>query len=106
MAAKRRDTKKKPTTKAVIKRRGSAGPMGPAGPPGPEGPPGAPGAPGSPAHNHTSEITMLKAQVDQLVKELQTQLTRIAQIQAQLDHVSTGQASAPKNRRSTDTTEH
>ena len=49
---------------------------------------------------------MLKAQVEQLVKELQTQLTRIGQIQAQLDHFTTGNATEPRNRRSTDRTEH
>ena len=49
---------------------------------------------------------MMRAQIDQLVKELQTQLTRIGQLQAQLDHVETGKASEPKNRRRTDRTEH
>ena len=42
----------------------------------------------------------------QLVKELQVQLTRIAQIQAQLDHLSLSHDSTPRNRRSTDETEH
>lgn len=72
---------------------------------GPQGPPGATGAqgtPGEPGHNHTGEIALMRAQIDQLVKELQTQLTRIAQLQAQLDHLTTGQMSAPKNRRTTD----
>jgi hypothetical protein len=40
--------------------------------------------------------------MDQVIKELQTQLTRIAQMQAQLDHLATGQASEPRNRRATD----
>jgi hypothetical protein len=49
---------------------------------------------------------MLRAQVDQLVREFQTQLTRIGQLQAQLDHVQGGQASQPHNRRRTDHIEH
>jgi len=44
-------------------------------------------------------------QIDQLAKELQTQLTRIGRLQAQLDRVSRGQESKPRNRRSTDRTE-
>jgi hypothetical protein len=49
---------------------------------------------------------MLKAQVEQLTKELQTQLTRIGQMQAQLDRVESGRAAEPQNRRRTDRTEH
>ena len=98
MAAKPRTTRKKTATRAPTQ-RGNAGPIGPAGP---AGPPGVPGAPG---HDHTSEIAVLKAQVEQLVKELQTQLTRIGQIQAQLDHF-TGQPSKPKNRPTPDGPEH
>jgi hypothetical protein len=59
------------------------GPEGPAGPPGPAGP------------DHATDVALLSAQVAQLVKELQTQLTRIAQIQAQLDHVAKLQAPQP-----------
>ena len=84
--------KKQPTA-----RRGARGKTGPVGP---QGPAGAPG------RNHTNEIATLSAQVEQLVKELQTQLTRIAQIQAQLDHIATGQSSSPRNRRRSDETEH
>ena len=86
--------------------RERAGRQGPVGPTGPAGPAGAQGEKGEPGRDHTSEIAVLRAQVELLVKELETQLTRIGQIQAQLDHISTGQSSEPRNRRSTDRTEH
>ena len=54
-------------------RRGKTGPQGPQGPPG---------------RDNSQEIRVLSAQVAQIVKELQTQLVRIAQIQAQLDHLA------------------
>ena len=88
MAAKRQQTPKPPTKRGA---RGRIGPTGPAGPPGPAG------------HNHTSEIAVLKAQVEQLVKELQIQLTRIGQIQAQLDRFTGGESTPePRNRRTSD----
>lgn len=65
--------------------RGARGPIGPAGPAGPRGPAGP---------DHTKAIIALQHQVAQIVRELQTQLTRIAQIQAQLDHVASGQAAS------------
>ena len=64
--------------------RGARGPAGPAGPAGPSGPAGL---------DHTKAILALQQQVGQIVRELETQLTRIAQIQAQLDQVANGQAS-------------
>ena len=82
------------------------GPQGPTGATGERGSQGERGADGASGHNHTDEIATLKAQMDQVVKELQTQLTRIAQMQAQLDHATSGQRTEPKNRRSTDSTEH
>jgi hypothetical protein len=47
----------------------------------------------------------LSAQVSQLVKELQIQLTRIAQIQAQLDRFTRGEPTQ-LSERMTDRTEH
>ena len=64
------------------------------------------GLTGADGRDHSSEIAMLKAQVEQLVKELQTQLTRIGQLQAQLDRVESGRRAEPQNRRSSDRTEH
>jgi hypothetical protein len=55
----------------------------PAGPRGPRGRTGPPGLSGPPGPNHTSEIGVLSAQVAEVIRELQVQLTRIAQIQAQ-----------------------
>jgi hypothetical protein len=76
MAANRRSH-----TKTSIGARGRRGKTGATGPAGPAGPPG---------HDHTHEIALLSAQVAELVKELQAQLTRIAQLQTKLDHL-TGQ---------------
>lgn len=94
------------TAKRPVERRGRTGPRGPQGLPGAIGERGVQGERGTPGVDHSGEIAALKAQVDQLVKELQTQLTRIGQIQAQLDHVTTGRESEPRNRRRTDRTEH
>jgi hypothetical protein len=63
MAAKRRSQTKKPT--------GPRGPRGKAGATGPAGPSGPPG------ENHTNEIALLSAQGADVIRELQTQLTRI-----------------------------
>ena len=67
----------------------------PAGPRGPRGRTGPPGLPGPPGPNHTSEIGVLSAQVAEVIRELQVQLTRIEQIQAQLDQVARGETPQP-----------
>ena len=72
-----------PARPGVAGARGARGPAGPAGPAGPSGPAGL---------DHTKAILALQQQVGQIVRELETQLTRIAQIQAQLDQVANGQA--------------
>lgn len=74
MAAKRTPLRK---TTARIGKRGKAGPRGPRGKTGPKGPPG----------NHARDVARLSAQMEQVVRELQVQLTRIAQIQSQLDRI-------------------
>jgi ribosomal protein L15 len=66
-----------PRRKAITARTSGRGPRGPRGKTGPKGPPG----------NHAREVARLSAQMEQVVKELQTQLTRIAQIQSQLDRI-------------------
>jgi hypothetical protein len=38
---------------------------------------------------------LLSAQVAEVIRELQVQLTRIAQIQSQLDHVAKGETPQP-----------
>jgi hypothetical protein len=48
----------------------------------------------------------LSAQVAALVKELQIQLVRIGQLQAQLDRVTAGLPEPSQSRRSTDRIEH
>ena len=67
---------------------GPAGPPGPAGARGPEGPQGKPGKRG-PKGRATSIDTLeaLDAHIEQINKELHTQLQRMAQIQQQLDEV-------------------
>lgn len=83
MAAKHRSQTQKPT-----------GTRGPRGKTGAAGPPGA---------DHTNAIARLSAQVADIIRELQTQLTRIGQIQAQLDHLALGQARpAPRDPARTD----
>jgi hypothetical protein len=81
MAAKRRALKQQP--------RGPRGPRGKTGPRGKAGPEGPPG------HSHTREIARLSAAIHEIVKELHIQLTRIAQIQAQLDRLASGQPPEP-----------
>ena len=97
---------RKAARKQTPKRRARTGPTGPQGPAGPTGATGATGERGAAGTDHTSEITMMRAQIDQLVKELQTQLTRIGQLQAQLDRVESGRSPEPQNRRSTDRVQH
>ena len=71
-------------------------PSAPTGRRGPRGKPGPAGPPGPPANG---ELHALAAHVAEIVKELHTQLTRIAQIQAQLDRLATGQPPEPVDRR-------
>ena len=80
----------------AAKREKPAGPRGPRGKAGPAGPPGPPGP------NHTNEVALLSAQVAEVIRELQVQLTRIAQIQAQLDHLARGETPHPIARRDSD----
>lgn len=75
MAAKHRGQNKK--------RRGPRGRTGAAGPEGPAGPAG---------RDHATEIASLSEQVAAVMKQLRTQLIRIAQIQVQLDHLARGRA--------------
>jgi hypothetical protein len=70
---------------------GAAGPTGAVGATGAEGPRGAVGATGPagpPGPDHTYDIAALSAQVAEVVKQLQVQLTRIGQMQAQLDRLT------------------
>ena len=66
--------------------RGKIGAAGPVGPMGPAGPPGA---------DHSKAIAALQGQLADVISDLKTQLTRIAQIQAQLDHLSMGRKALP-----------
>jgi hypothetical protein len=76
---------------------------GPRGRRGKTGPTGAAGPAGAPGHDHRNEIALLSAQVAELVSELQSQLTRIAQLQAQADHSTLGQGRpAPRKPARTD----
>jgi hypothetical protein len=61
-------------------RKAAAGPRGPRGKTGPAG------------GDHASDIARLSSQVNQILKEQQIQLTRIAQMQVQLDRLATDQA--------------
>jgi hypothetical protein len=92
MAAKRRK---------FVKKTGPVGPRGPRGTTGRRGPKGPAGS----ASNH-AVVVALSAQMEQVLKELQVQLTRIAQIQAQLDHLAVGHAPEPLERRATKRTSH
>jgi hypothetical protein len=65
------------------------------GPRGPRGKAGRAG-PAGPAAN--GELRRLAAQVNEVVTELQVQLTRIAQIQAQLDRLASGHSPESKHR--------
>ena len=59
---------------------------------GPRGPRGKTGRPGPPGKAGNGTVALLAAQMEQIVKELHTQLIRIGQIQAQLDQLASGQA--------------
>ena len=71
MGARRRNK----ATNAARGRRGLRGKTGPAGPPGPD---------------ESGMVARLAAQMDEVIKELQTQLLRIGQIQLQLDRLAAG----------------
>ena len=62
-------------------------------PRGPRGPRGKRGERGPQGRSGDGAVSRLAAQMEQVVKELQIQLTRIAQIQAQLDHLAMGSPS-------------
>jgi uncharacterized protein YukE len=79
MAANRRSH-----TKTSIGPRGRRGKTGATGPAGPAG------------YDHQNEIAVLSAHVAELVTELQAQLTRIAQLQAQLDKLTGHAQPAPR----------
>jgi hypothetical protein len=81
MAAKKQRRSKKTSGRPGTGPRGLQGKTGPAGRPG---------------RNHTAEIAILAAQVATLIKELQTQLIRIGQLQAQLDRVASGHSPQPE----------
>jgi hypothetical protein len=51
-------------------------------------------------------VVKLSAQMNEVLQELQVQLTRIAQIQAQLDRLAAGQPPAALERRSISRTRH
>ena len=51
-------------------------------------------------------IVTLSAQMNEVLKELQVQLLRIAQIQAQLDRIAAGQSPMQFERRATNRTSH
>ena len=90
----------------VAKRRrpkASSKTAGPRGPRGKTGRTGATGPAGAPANGALERLT---AQVAEIVKELQTQLMRIAQIQLQLDRLATGQFPESTERRRIPRTEN
>ena len=93
------------TKRRIQPSKPSIGPRGKTGATGPAGPPGRPGADHTKAiadlsgevtqvmnrlSAHANQINTLAAQAADLAKELQIQLTRIAQIQAQLDRLANG----------------
>ena len=103
MVAKRRPQKQKRPAGGLRGKAGAAGARGARGPTGPAGPAGPSGPAGT---DHTKAILALQQQVAQIVRELETQLTRIAQIQAQLDHVASGQAPDSPERKGPGEVEH
>jgi hypothetical protein len=52
--------------------------------------------------NHAKPIAALAAQMNQVIRELQVQLTRIAQLQAQLDHLSREESPQPAETKETE----
>jgi len=93
MPGRRLPKTSKTATAASRGPRGKSGPRGSTGPTGPAGPASA---------DQTGQIATLTAQVGALVKELRIQLTRIGQIQAQLDRLVNGQTAASAHRRRLD----
>jgi len=84
-------------TSGQLQRPEARGPRGPRGRTGPAGPAGS----------ANGELKRLAAQLESVVKELQTQLMRIAQMQTQIDRLAAGLPAAPSERRRTPrTTEH
>ena len=68
---------------------------------------GTPGAqPGPPVAVGNSDLKGLSDQVAQIAQELQAQLTRITQIQAQLDRLAGGQAPNRRDPRAADRVQH
>jgi hypothetical protein len=94
---------KRRNTRRGKKSRGRRGPRGKVGPPGKMGPRGLRGPASSADH---VEVIRLSAQMNDVMKELRVQLTRIAQIQAQLDHFAAGQPPAHLERRAIKRTNH
>ena len=90
MPARHRTAKRKTRTS-------SRGPRGKTGRRGPRGPTGRAG---------NDNIAKLAAQMEQVLTELQYQLTRIAQIQAQLDRFAAGHEPESSERRRTRRTSH
>lgn len=82
--------------------RGPVGPPGPAGPPGPRGEQGRTGPTGergaTPTNDVAATVEGLRRDLEAVTKELHTQFERIAQMQAQLDHL--GGAVSPGSRSS------
>ena len=90
MAAKRRARRKVVLMTGPRGSRGKAGRVGPAGPPG----------------KANGEMARLAAQMNEVLRELQTQLMRIAQLQLQLDRLAAGQSPLPARAQRKRTTEH
>ena len=65
------------------KRLRDRGPAGPAGPAGPQGPPG----PAGPKMSRADVLSLVEDQFGEIRKELAVQLTRMGQIQTQLDQI-------------------
>jgi ribosomal protein L15 len=80
------------------KSRGPRGNIGPRGKRGPRGPAGS-------TKNHM-DVVRLSAQMNEVLKELQVQLTRIAQLQGQLDRLAAGEPPQFVERRATKRTSH
>ena len=68
--------------------------MGPAGPAGPAGP------------SHSKQIAAIAEQLADLARQLQTQLVRIAQIQAELGHLTGVRELQPHERLTFDRTDN
>ena len=100
--AKRRATKSSPSkvTRVLRGKTGATGRVGAIGPMGPAGPAGPPD------QSQSKAIKALSEQVAEMVRQLQTQLVRIAQIQAQLDHLTGVEPLRPHERLTKDRTDN